>query len=81
MATSGRCSFYCLNQGWCIADFGNHILTDLVQHLNQAHPQQHGILADHDAHGISTVQLVGPPGGLNTRIHPPRALTRSRQTG
>ena len=49
-----------------IADGGDDILAGVGQDAGQSGPQEHGVLGDHDPHGISTRIVVGPPSGLIT---------------
>ena len=62
-----------------VADGRDHLLARVDQQAGEPGPQQHGVLGDHDPHGISTSSVVGPPGGLITCIVPPTAATRSRR--
>src|SRR5262249_6192233 len=48
----------------------------LREHLGEALAQQHGVLGDHDAHGISATTRVPAPGGLSTESLPPTPSTR-----
>ena len=47
------------------------------QQAGDALAQQHAVLGDHDAHGISALTRVPPPRGLHTRSRPSSASTRS----
>ena len=64
-------------QGVAVADGGHDLLAGVDEQAGQAGSQEHGVLGDHDAHGSSTITVVGPPAGLSTCMRPPRAATRS----
>src|SRR5690606_20379508 len=52
------------------------LMAGVLEDAHQAFPQQRGILADQDAHGMLTSTVVGPPTGLSMRASPPAAMTR-----
>src|SRR5581483_4891105 len=66
-----------LLQGGGVAHGGDDVVAGVGQESGQPRPQQDGVFGDHDAHGSSTVRMVGPPGGLTIRSVPSTAWTRS----
>ena len=76
-ARSGWCRSTATSERVAVADGGHDLLAGVDEQAGEAGAQQDGVFGDHDAHGSSTITVVGPPVGLTTCIRPPRAATRS----
>src|SRR4051794_29989588 len=60
-----------------IAGTTDDLAAGVLQQADDALPQEHAVLGNHGAHGISARKRVPPPRGLQTRSRPSRASTRS----
>src|SRR5919108_5250251 len=61
-----------------VADPRNDGVAGVFEEPSEALTQEHGVLGDHDSHGIATSTVVPSPSGLSTANVPPCAATRSR---
>ena len=60
-----------------VADAGDHVVAGVLEQPGEPLAQEHGVLGDHDSHGIATSMRVPPPRGLDDR----RACRRGRRPG
>jgi len=58
-----------------------HLETVCLEHPAQSIPQQEQVLGYRNAHGISRLTTVGPPGGLLTASTPSNAATLRSRAG
>ena len=70
-ARSGRLALDRVDQLLAVTHRRDHLLAGVEEEPGEAGAEQHGVLGDHDPHGISTSNVVGPPCGLITCIVPP----------
>src|SRR6476619_2548234 len=61
----------------CVARLRDDVEPALCQHPCQPLAEEHGVVRDHDAHGISARTCVPPPAAVSIVSWPPRASTRS----
>ena len=76
-ATSGLCGAHLAQQVLGVAGLADDLDAGLLEQRAIALAQQHRVLGDHDAHGISARTTVPSPGGLSTSSVPSSAATRS----
>ena len=67
IATSGLCARTCAQQLVGVAGLSDDLEAGFPEQARDALAQQHAVVGDDDAHGISARTLVPPPGGLQTR--------------
>src|SRR5260370_28046153 len=60
-----------------VIGLAHHLYAGLFQQPGRALPDQHGVVGDHDPHGISARMRVAPPATWPTQRRPPSAPTRS----
>src|SRR5260370_36224335 len=60
-----------------VIGLAHHLYAGLFQQPGRALPDQHGVVRDHDPHGISARIRVAPPATWPTQRWPPSAPTRS----
>ena len=77
IATSGRCSSTSASSSSPSAARPDHVEAGLVEQPREPLAQQHRVVGEDHAHGISACTTVPRPGGLSTRSRPPSASTRS----
>ena len=76
MATSGRSAGHRAQQVRPVVHRGGDLEAVRLEHPGQAVPQQEEVFGDDNAHGISMVTTVGPPGGLLRASTPSNAASR-----
>ena len=77
IATSGRCSLHEREQLVAVGGAPDHVEAGLGEQPREPLAQEHRVVGEDHAHGISAWTTVPRPGGLSTRSRPPSASTRS----